>query len=284
MRVLTLPDELVPYHDRCICVPTMGALHEGHASLIRFARDAQVGPVVVTIFVNPTQFGPHEDFTRYPRTLEQDIGLCTSAGAEVVFAPDVETIYPHGTERDPIGPAHAPLPAVATEPQLEDRFRPGHFAGVCRVVRRLFDLIRPSHAVFGEKDYQQLRVIEAMTALDGRSTRIIGRPTVRDPDGLAMSSRNRYLSASERRAGLAISRALMAAREAPTVAIAEERMHAVLAGEASLSVEYAVVRDAATLMPVSPRDQARTEGPPLRGLIAARAGSTRLIDNMPIGG
>ncbi len=273
-RVVHDPDALAAFAG-CAFVPTMGALHGGHASLVRAAA-ATGKPVVVSVFVNPTQFAPHEDFAKYPRTLDDDVARCQCAGAAVVFAPTVEAIYPRGMAQTH-DEAHAmALPRVATQPHLEDASRPGHFAGVCQVVARLFDLTRPSVAVFGEKDYQQLRVISEMVAAECSrwgALRIAAGPTVRESTGLAMSSRNRYLTADQRDAALGIVRALHAATTADHPGIAETVMHGVLE-EHGLEVEYAVIRDASTLLPV--QDFAA----PARALIAARLGTTRLIDNM----
>ncbi|MFO0874249.1 MAG: pantoate--beta-alanine ligase [Phycisphaerales bacterium] len=303
MRLIRAIDELRPFA-RGVFVPTMGALHEGHAALVRRAR-AIAGPgesVLVSIFVNPTQFAPGEDFARYPRTLDADIALAESAGADVVFAPDVETVYPTGRAEAPF--AAPPLPSVATAPKLEDAHRPSHFAGVCQVVARLFDLVQPRVAVFGEKDFQQLRVIESLVAMVAAATparwpvwrdgctvpgvagvshpAIVGHPTVREPDGLAMSSRNRYLDAAQRERALGLSRALRSAAAAQRPAAAERAMRETLVAH-GLSVDYAVVRDAATLMPVESLER------PTRALIAARIDpsrpdSVRLIDNaaMPV--
>jgi pantoate--beta-alanine ligase len=259
-------------------VPTMGALHAGHIALVRRACEL-ARPVVVSIFVNPTQFAPHEDFSRYPRDLEKDVPIAASAGAEVIFAPDVETIYPRdGTVQTP------PLPAVATQPGLEDAHRPGHFAGVCQVVARLFDLVNPSHAVFGEKDYQQLRVISDMVVQESKrwnGLAVVPHPTVREADGLAMSSRNVYLKPRERDQALGLWRALTAAssmrRESDAdVPAMESAMQEVLRAH-QLMVEYAVVRDAATFE--ASHDARR----PMRALIAARLKSVRLIDNAAVG-
>jgi len=251
-------------------VPTMGALHEGHLSLIRQA--AEIGlPVVVSVFVNPTQFGPGEDLDRYPRRLEADVEMAEAAGADLVFAPPVETVYPPD-EETPV----PPLPAVAMEPGLEDAHRPGHFAGVCQVVARLFDLVGPIRAIFGEKDYQQLLVLRAMAVQEGDrwpGLRVLSGPTVREPDGLAMSSRNAYLEPAERKRALALSRALTAGQEVESPRAAEEAMTEILEAD-GLSVDYAVVRDAESLMPIDTYDR------PARGLIAARLGNVRLIDNM----
>lgn len=296
-------------------VPTMGALHEGHASLVfaaaglsmreRGTGGAGAAPVVVSIFVNPTQFNDPRDLARYPRTLDSDVRLCqqafqdgvrqgwggggaasgtpTAAGFEagkpnlIIFAPMLETMYPTGTgETVPV----PPLPPVATEPGLEDAHRPGHFAGVCQVVSRLFDLTRPSHAVFGEKDWQQLQVIRAMTQAQGRATRVVACPTVREEgnlSGLAMSSRNVFLSVEDRLRARVLSQALDAATTERTPAEAEETM-SMLVSRAGLEVEYAVVRHAETLMPVTADDVRQGRGP-WRSLIAARLMGVRLIDN-----
>lgn len=300
-------------------VPTMGALHEGHASLIRAARaDANTRfghggqggarpPVIVTIFVNPTQFAPHEDFTRYPRTLDADLTLAAHAGADAVFVPSAEAIYPLGLEAANDQAASWPLPQAAVEPGLEDRCRPGHFGGVCLVVARLFQLCRARRAFFGEKDWQQLRVITQMVARerDGstgddsashkeRSERdraaihfepleVVPCPTVREADGLAMSSRNRYLDVAARRRATALWRAISLARELvgrggdASHASAEGSMTELLERE-GFSVDYAVIRDAESLMPPKPGQPVSG----LRTLIAARLGGVRLIDNAPL--
>jgi len=247
----------------------MGALHEGHAALIRRARKLAT-PVVVSVFVNPTQFGPGEDFERYPRTLDADLAVAEAAGADLLFAPEVSHIYPSGLSRGV--PA---LPPVATRPQLEDAARPGHFAGVCQVVARLFDLVPASVAVFGEKDWQQLQVIRAVVAQEAPrwpSLRIVGHPTVRERDGLALSSRNRYLRPEQREQALGLSRALQVAASAQRPETAERLMRSMLE-EHGLSIDYAVIRDAATLEPVTGFERAT------RALIAARLEQVRLIDN-----
>lgn len=272
MPLVADPDDLKPYHGG-VLVPTMGALHEGHLALIR--RGVELGrPVVVSVFVNPTQFGPNEDFDRYPRDPERDRAAAEQAGADVVFMPEVETMYPPGGDTlDP--PA---LPAAATEPGLEDHCRPGHFEGVCQVVARLFDLSKPVAAVFGEKDYQQLRVIQQMVDANPErwpGLRIISYPTVRDEDGLALSSRNRYLSPEQRERARGLFRALRNAHAAQHPVTAEQIMEQDLLAH-DLAIDYAVVRDADTLLPVE--DLSR----PTRALIAARLDSIRLIDNMPM--
>lgn len=255
-----------------VFVPTMGALHAGHQALIR--RGASLGrPVVVSIFVNPAQFGPNEDLTRYPRMLEADCVMAREAGADAVFAPEVETIYPPGMELDV-----PPLLEVAIKPGLEDAHRSGHLAGVVKVVARLFDLVRPRWAVFGEKDYQQLLTIEAMVRAASSTGRwgdleIVRHPTVRERDGLAMSSRNMYLTPKQRKQALALWQAMSEAKQEATPAQAELVMQTILQ-ERGFEIDYAVVRDAVTLMPVHSFEQ------PARMLIAARLENIRLIDNM----
>lgn len=258
-----------------IFVPTMGALHEGHAQLVRrgvaLARGSRVASAgcVVSIFVNPTQFNDPSDLARYPRTLEADLATCRAAGAAAVYAPSPADIYPPGQDI-PV----PPLPDVATRPGLEDAHRPGHFAGVCQVVLRLFTLVRPAAAVFGEKDWQQLQVIRAMTNRFAPRIEILPGPTVRSLDGLALSSRNSLLSAQDRPRALALSRALDAARRRSDPAAAEAAMVEVLAAS-GIDVEYAVVRDAETLLAIT------GPGPPsrARALVAGRVGGIRLIDN-----
>lgn len=261
---------------RPVFVPTMGALHAGHIALVRHAATLRGNhapaavPVVVSVFVNPTQFNDPADLARYPRTLDADAAACREAGADIVFAPAATEVYPPDRAI-----AVPPLPRVATEPGLEDARRPGHFAGVCQVVARLFDLVRPAAAVFGEKDWQQLQVVRAMVAAAGPDTvrpMIAGLPTVRESDGLAMSSRNVFLTPSERRTAVAVSHALRQAGRESTPAAGERRMVEVLT-QAGLEIEYAVIRDAATLL--QPAAPAR----PCRALIAVRLGSVRLIDN-----
>ena len=245
----------------------MGALHAGHRSLIEAMR-RECDDVVVTVFVNPTQFNDPSDLERYPRTLEQDLEACANAGATAVFTPDRTAVYPPDeTVWMP------PLPPVATRPGLEDACRPGHFDGVCMVVARFFDLIRPSHAIFGEKDWQQMLVLEAMAAEHAdrwTGLRLLRGPTVREADGLAMSSRNALLPATKRERALGLSRALAAADEG------EEAMRTIL-DEHELETEYAVIRDARTLEPLDADSHA-----PARALIAARLDEVRLIDNAPV--
>lgn len=266
-------------------VPTMGALHEGHASLIRAAARTS-RPAVVTIFVNPTQFGPTEDLAKYPRTLDADLALAEASGAAAVFVPSVEVIYPRGIEVARAEAAALALPLVATAPRLEDASRPTHFAGVCQVVAALFDLTLPKLAFFGEKDYQQLRVIDAMVAVARDrwpGLEITPCPTVREEDGLAMSSRNRYLTLEQRTRALAISRALRGAEvqlsetRLPTrdlLGATESRMRSSLEAQ-GCEVEYAAIRSSIDLQPATPPAA-------LRALLAARVGGVRLIDNLQV--
>jgi pantoate--beta-alanine ligase len=251
-------------------VPTMGALHAGHLSLVRLAR-GRVTKVVASVFVNPTQFGPNEDFNRYPRQPEKDGAMLEEAGCDLLFLPDVATIYPPGnaTFVDPAGAAEG----------LEGACRPGHFRGVATVVCALFNLVRADVAVFGEKDAQQLAVIRQMVRDLHLPVEIVPGPTVREADGLAMSSRNAYLSSEERRAATVLHRSLRAAEAA--IGEGERRGEAVrewlreiLNTEPLARVEYAEVVDAESFQPVET----------LRGRLvlplAVRIGGTRLIDNI----
>ena len=250
----------------------MGALHAGHMRLIERARriaDEMATGVVVTVFVNPTQFNQKADFERYPRDLDADLSMALSAGADAVYAPAVEEVYPPG-ESIPTGE----LPAVATAPGLEDRFRPGHFAGVQQVVRRLFALTQARAACFGEKDWQQLALIRAMVGSEGLGVRIEAVPTERESDGLAMSSRNVLLSLQGRLAASAIPHALQAVERVGTPEEGEARMQEVL-GASDLRVEYAVIRDPLSLGEMSTAGEARA-------LIAAWADGVRLIDNAAV--
>lgn len=255
-------------------VPTMGALHPGHVSLV--AESAQrCGFTIVTIFVNPTQFGPNEDFTRYPRTLENDVALVAAAGADLVFAPATEVVYP---------PGHATFVEMhgVTEP-LEGECRPGHFRGVATVVLKLFNMVGPDISFFGRKDFQQCLVIKQLVRDFDLPIEIRICPTVREADGLAMSSRNVYLSADERRQALALSRALKKAEQA--VAAGErdvwkirDTLQTELAASPGVRVQYAVVADAETLREPATLDR------PCVALVAALVGKTRLIDNCPLNG
>ncbi|MEE2907603.1 MAG: pantoate--beta-alanine ligase [Planctomycetota bacterium] len=267
LPVLREPDELASVKGMTF-VPTMGALHDGHLSLVR-AGLAWDAPVVMSIYVNPSQFAPHEDFEQYPRPIESDLEKA-AAGAAAVFMPSNELMYPADTP-----PECPPLPSVATEPGLEDAHRPHFFTGVCTVVARLLDLVTPRRMILGEKDYQQLLVLQAMVEADRNrwpQVEVIGSPTIREPDGLAMSSRNAYLDEATRDRALGLSRAMQAAAAEPDVTSAEARIRSVLE-EHQLRVDYAVVRDNRTLMPV----EGSVAGH--RAIIAAHLDTVRLIDN-----
>ena len=256
-------------------VMTMGALHDGHGELVREAR-RRVGPdgtVVVTVFVNPTQFGAGEDFARYPRTLADDVALAEDAGADVVFAPDAVEVYgpSEGFRPDSVTVDPGPLGGI-----LEGASRPGHFRGMLTVVLKLMGLTTPDLALFGEKDYQQLVLIRRMVADLSVGVQVVGVPTVREDDGLARSSRNRYLSDSERATAAAVPQALAAVADAATggteAALAAGR--AILDATPGVDLDYLVVTDA-DLGPAPERGEARA-------LIAAHVGGTRLIDNRAI--
>jgi pantoate--beta-alanine ligase len=249
-------------------VPTMGALHEGHRALVRAARE-RAATVVVSVFVNPTQFGPGEDFDRYPRTWDADLAALAEEGADVVFHPTVDEVYPTGAVGVTVDPG--PLAGV-----LEGAIRPGHFAGVLTVVAKLFGLVRPELAVFGEKDYQQLTLIRAMARELALGVEVVGVPTVREDDGLALSSRNRYLPPEQRSTAVALSRALHAGAEAgPDGAGAVlAAAQAVLASAPDLVLDYLELTDP-DLGPAPDAGAARL-------LVAARAGTTRLLDNVPV--
>jgi len=253
------------------CVPTMGYLHAGHQSLIRESARRN-DRTVMTLFVNPTQFAPHEDLSRYPRDFEGDCRKAAEAGAHVVFAPGVEDMYPSGYQ------TYVTVDEVSQG--MEGAFRPTHFRGVATVVLKLFAATRPDVAFFGEKDYQQLAVIRRMVDDLHLGVEIIGMPTVREPDGLAMSSRNVYLKPEERRQALAISRALFAAQVAVKAGMTDPKRiagdAAAAIAEAGLSVDYVEVREANTLAPLAVVDR------PARILAAARIGNVRLIDNMAL--
>jgi pantoate--beta-alanine ligase len=249
-------------------VPTMGALHEGHRALVRAARE-RAGSVVVSVFVNPTQFGPGEDFDRYPRTWDADLAALSEEGADVVFHPPVEEVYPPGAVGVTVDPG--PLGAV-----LEGAVRPGHFAGVLTVVAKLFGLVRPDVALFGEKDYQQLTLIRAMARELALPVEVVGVPTVREDDGMALSSRNRYLSPEQRATAVAVSTALGAGAGAgsrgPDAVLAAAR--SVLQQHPDLRQDYLELTDP-DLGPPPASGSARL-------LVAVRAGSTRLLDNTAV--
>ncbi|HTU27008.1 MAG TPA: pantoate--beta-alanine ligase [Pirellulales bacterium] len=252
-------------------VPTMGALHAGHASLVEAAK-RECGLRVATIFVNPTQFGPGEDFSRYPRTLEKDLELLARHGADCVFVPAAEQIYPPGDE------SLVDVGSVARP--LEGTHRPRHFQGVATVVLKLFLLAQPDVAFFGRKDYQQTLVVRHLIRDFRLPIELRVCPTIREPDGLALSSRNRYLSTDERQRAVAVSRSLGLAtrlvREGATdSATIEQAMRDELSA-AELAIEYVALADPETLAPVPRVDR------PIVALVAVRLGRTRLIDNEPI--
>ncbi|MBE1486530.1 pantoate--beta-alanine ligase [Plantactinospora soyae] len=262
---------LAPLPGSLAVVMTMGALHSGHEALLRTARE-QADFVLATIFVNPLQFGPNEDFDRYPRTLDADLEVCRAAGVQYVFAPSREELYPDGE------------PMVRVDPgslgeELEGASRPGFFDGVLTVVLKLLNLLRPDVAVFGEKDYQQLTLIRRMVRDLELDVEIVGVPTVREPDGLALSSRNRYLSAEERLSALRLSAAL---RAGATAAGAGRGADGALAaayrafgeGTTGAKLDYLVLTD--------PQLGPAPVTGPARMLAAAWVGGTRLIDNLPV--
>ncbi|SCL14758.1 pantoate--beta-alanine ligase [Micromonospora inyonensis] len=251
-------------------VMTMGALHSGHESLLRAARE-QADHVLVTVFVNPLQFGPNEDFDRYPRTLDEDLEVCRRAGADLVFAPSVADMYPDGA------------PGVRLDPgrlggELEGESRPGFFHGVLTVVLKLLQLTRADLAFFGEKDYQQLTLVRRMVRDLDVPVRVVGVPTVREPDGLALSSRNRYLSPAERVAARSLSAALhagsLAASDGATATDVLVAANAVFGDRSDVDLDYLVLTD--------PDLEPGPVAGPARLLVAARVGTTRLIDNMAI--
>jgi pantoate--beta-alanine ligase len=254
-------------------VPTMGALHAGHSRLVDRCR-AESGLAVVSIFVNPTQFGPAEDFERYPRSIADDLDRCAAAGADLVFAPDVATVYPNG-----LGSTCVEVPGLADV--LEGASRPGHFRGVATVVLKLLEIVRPDLIFFGQKDYQQQLVIRRMIEDLHVPVELRTCPTIREDDGLALSSRNRYLTPSQRNAAPVLFRALERARDA--VAGGQRQadrirqiLRETLESEASVKIDYVEVADAETLEPLGKLGEGRRAV----ALLAARVGSTRLIDNM----
>lgn len=258
--------------DTVALVPTMGALHAGHLALVRAAQ-ARARRVVVSIFVNPTQFAPHEDFGSYPRRFAADRAVLREAGADLIWAPTAAAMYPEGfaTRIEPQGAALA---------GLEDRFRPHFFGGVATVVAKLLLQVRPDFALFGQKDYQQLRVVTQMAKDLDLPVKMVGIPTVREKDGLALSSRNAYLSADERRAAPALRRVLKAC--AARIKQGEPAGRVLADGakqiaRAGFALDYLEARHALTLAPLG----ARPEGP-IRLLVAAKIGKTRLIDNIAV--
>lgn len=272
LEMQSLADSLRRQGNTIGFVPTMGFLHDGHLALIRQARQA-CHVVVVSIFVNPTQFGPNEDFERYPRDAEGDRKKCGAAEVDVLFIPKVSEMYPE-----------EPSVFVTVEGMselLEGKVRPGHFRGVASVVNKLFNIVKPHKAFFGQKDYQQCVVIRQMVKGLNMDVEIMVHPTVREQDGLAMSSRNSYLNAGERRAAPVIFRALKAASDLFMAGAREpekikDRVRAVLQGEPHLTIDYIELVDPENLMPFeTPRNT-------LAILVAVRLGRTRLIDNILI--
>jgi len=254
---------------RVALVPTMGALHEGHRELMRHARRIPgAGVTAVSIFVNPLQFGPNEDLARYPRPLEADLAACREEGVELVFLPGVADMYPEGADT-------VVTPGILGA-EMEGAVRPGHFPGVLTVVSKLFHIVAPDAALFGEKDYQQLVLVQKMVRDLDFFLSIVGVPIVREPDGLAMSSRNVYLSPEERKRALVLSRALRAGAEVAArggdAVLATAR--GVLAEEPQVAADYLELR-APDLGPAPALGQARL-------LVAARVGATRLIDNIAV--
>ena len=276
-----LADLLAPHRargDRVGLVCTMGAMHEGHASLMRRTR-AEIGPeapLVVSLFVNPLQFGPGEDLDRYPRTFDDDLATAAREGVDVVFAPSVDEMYPGGE------------PLVSVEPgelgaELEGASRPGHFRGVLTVVAKLFGVVRPEIAVFGQKDYQQLVLVTRMCRDLCLGVEVVGAETVREEDGLALSSRNRYLDPDERRRAAYLNRALRAAQDHAAYGLPAARWAAMRVldevPEDELDLDYLTIRTPGLGEVVEPYPVDPT---PARILVAARIGSTRLIDNLPL--
>lgn len=259
---------------RIALVPTMGALHDGHLSLVRAALE-RADYVAVSVFVNPTQFAPGEDFTAYPRDLARDLDLLGAEGVDLVFTPSSEVMYATDAE---VMVEPGPLGSV-----LEGATRPTHFRGVCTVVAKLLNITAPDLAFFGEKDFQQLAVIRRMVRDLDLPVKVVGCPIVRECDGLAMSSRNVYLSRDERAAATVLYRAL---RSAETLAldgerdarVLEEAMRSLVESEPLAAIDYAAVVDAATLQPLETLGSCGA-----RALIAARVGATRLIDNLALG-
>jgi pantoate--beta-alanine ligase len=253
-------------------VPTMGALHAGHLSLVERCR-AECGTVVVSIFVNPTQFNDPDDLTKYPRTLDADLALLERAGADRVYVPSVEDIYPEPDTRI--------FDFGALERVMEGARRPGHFNGVAQVVSRLLEIVRPDRAYFGEKDFQQLAIVRELVRRLGLPVEIVGCPIVRDADGLALSSRNVRLSAAQRRAAPAIFGALTGAAGLSAqmpVAELERRIAERIDAAPELKTEYAVIADAQTLQSVRSWDAPGAK----RAFVAVRAGEVRLIDNIEL--
>jgi pantoate--beta-alanine ligase len=254
-------------------IPTMGALHEGHLSLIRRAK-ADCSRVYASIFLNPTQFGPNEDLSKYPRTFERDVEQLNNAGVDVLFAPDAKEIYPVGFR--------SYVNVEGLSERLEGKSRPGHFRGVATVVLKLFEIVQPQFAYFGRKDAQQVRILQQMAADLNLNVEIVVCPIVREPDGLALSSRNTYLNAEERRAATVLHRALDAARRELSASTRDAlqlqtAIRRVLSNEPLARVDYTEIVDAETFEPV-----ASVGLRAVYALLAVFIGKTRLIDNLLI--
>jgi len=271
---LTQPELLeILNGQRCVLVPTMGYLHDGHLSLVQRAKtySHERGiPSVATIFVNPTQFNEPSDLAKYPRDIERDKGFLQAEGLDVVYIPAVDEVYPPGVD------CTVPLPDVATKPGLEDAHRPGHFEGVCQVLVRLFEMCSAEAAVFGEKDWQQLQVARAIVKQQGMDVQILAGETIREPSGLAMSSRNVHLDEREHAQALAICRAIREGGQQHDWQEAERVMRRVLEA-ADMTVDYAVVREASGLT----QSPGEAPGCDYRCIITARSGGVRLLDNGP---
>ncbi len=252
-------------------VPTMGALHEGHLSLVKKAKSL-ADTVILSIFVNPLQFGPHEDFQKYPRDLESDLRKAAAVGVDCFFAPTTETMYPEnfGCYVNPTYPMIE---------RWEGQHRPGHFQGVATVVLKLFNVVRPTYAIFGLKDYQQLLLIRKMTSDLDVPVKVVAAPIVRDSDGLALSSRNSFLSSKDRALALGLYRSIQQAQQAilkenqTDLSLLTEQLHSRIAGEPNVKVDYVAFVDPDTLEP-----QAQFKNETLL-ILAVHVGTTRLIDN-----
>ncbi|HOV87854.1 MAG TPA: pantoate--beta-alanine ligase [Syntrophobacteraceae bacterium] len=276
MRIIELVSEMQQLADqwrrqgkRIGFIPTMGFLHEGHLALMREAKN-RADVVAVSVFVNPTQFGPNEDFERYPRDMQRDVRLCTDVGVDVIFAPSVPEMYPEGFQTG-IEVSKVTIP-------LCGRSRPGHFVGVATVVTKLFNSVKPHLAIFGQKDYQQWVVIRRMVQDLNMDIEVVGHPTVREPDGLAMSSRNSYLSPDERQVALRLSRSLKAAQDLVDRGetggeVILEKVRDILDSGGGLRIDYVQLCHPDTL------EEAPRVDEPAVLLLAAFVGKTRLIDN-----
>ncbi len=277
MKIIRSPSAMTAWSEglrregvRIGLVPTMGALHDGHRALIRAAR-LRCDALVVSIFVNPTQFGPHEDFTKYPRPISRDRALCRQEGADVCFEPSVQVMYPEGFQTT------VSLPSIAR--RWEGEVRPHHFSGVATVVTKLFGMVSPQIAIFGQKDFQQSVLVDRLVKDLNLGVKIVVRPTVREHNGLAMSSRNVYLSPDDRGRAATLYRSLRAGAEAIQRGIADGKtiqavMHQAIKAELTMTIDYLAVCDPRTLEPIS----AVTARVVLLG--AVRLGSVRLIDNL----